>query len=69
MFTKHDRRTEPKLNYFLGKGQSFQIRKLSWVRLPVNMILSIIFFKDIWRYVMNDQVYYKLSGNKDSREI
>jgi hypothetical protein len=68
--TKHDRRSEPEQTYFGGNitGAELQIRKRSWVRVPVKMLgLGIgltIFSYDIQRYVSNDQVYDKLLGIK-----
>jgi hypothetical protein len=62
--TKHDRRTEPRTNLFVSTGrlqeQRLQTRKLSWVRVPVEMLgLGLIFPYDS-RYVSNVQAYDKL---------
>lgn len=45
-----------------------QARKLFWLRVPVHMLgLGLIYLYDIPPYVPNNQVYDKLSGNKDWR--
>jgi hypothetical protein len=67
--TKQGRRTEPRTKLFVSVGrlqeQMLKIRKLSWVRFPVKIVLGIIIFYDIQRYVSNDEAYDKLSDNKD----
>jgi hypothetical protein len=73
--TKDNRRMTQRTKLFVSTRRlqelRSQTRKLSWIRVSVNMldlgiiIMIISFFYDIQRYASNDQACGKLSGNKD----